>query len=154
MASQAVYKPKKKGQELTAFELKMHEIKMQADEMVRKATLEEYEALVSAGKQAEADAFRQSNLKYFPIRDTAKAFSSWKKSVELIPQIEAKIASLRKKIDKYEKEATATEEEIVSAKAVLEADGYALSVCIAKVQGARLPGVAAWTLQEVEARLK
>ena len=154
MASQATFKPKKKGQEMSAFELKMHQMKMKLEEDMRQATLDEYEALVSGGRQAEADAFRQINLKYFPIRDTAKAFRSWKMSVLLRTQIDAKVASLQKKIDKYQKEAGTRDDEIARDKVILEADAYALSVCIAKEQGPRMPDVAAWTLTEVEDRLK
>jgi hypothetical protein len=130
----ATYQPKKKGgvKELTPFELKLLQIQEQQQDLIRLATVQEYEDLVKAGNQKEADAHRERNQKYFPMKDSKGAFAKWKKALIERAQREQVLASQMKKVEKLRGDIASRTAEMEQQRAIFEGDAVAVRFCLAK----------------------
>ena len=130
----ATYQPKKKGgaKELTPFELKLLQIQEQQQDLIRLATIQEYEDLVKSGNQKEADAHRERNQKWFPMKDSKGAFLKWKKAVIERAQREEVLASQMKKVQKLRLDIASRTSEIEAQRVIFESDAVAVRFCLAK----------------------
>lgn len=130
----ATYQPKKKGGEkvLSPYEIKLLQIQQQQQELIRQATVQEFEDLVKAGKQSEADAFREKNLKWLPMKDAKGAFYKWKKALVEKTQREEVLASQLKKVEKLRATIAERASEIEEQRLIFVSDAVAVKFCLAK----------------------
>jgi hypothetical protein len=130
----ATYQPKKKGgaKELTPFEQKLLQIQEQQQDLIRQATIQEYDDLVREGKQKEADAHRERNQKWFPMKDSKGAFAKWKKALIERAQREEVLASQMKKVEKLREDIASRTAEIETQRPLFEDDAVAVRFCLAK----------------------
>lgn len=128
------YEPKRKGgaKELTTYQLKVLQIQEQQQDLIRVATIQEYEDLVKSGNQKEADAHRERNQKWFPMKDSKGAFSKWKKAVIERAQREEVLASQMKKVQKLRLDIASRTSDIEAQRAIFEGDAVAVRFCLAK----------------------
>lgn len=130
----ATYQPKKKGgsKELTPFELKLLQIQEQQQDLIKQATIQEYEDLVKEGKQKEADAHRERNQKWFPMKDSKGAFARWKRALIERAQRAEVLASQMKKVEKLRQDIALRTAEVETQRPLFESDAVAVRFCLAK----------------------
>lgn len=132
----ATYAPKSKAakeKELTSLEIKLLEKKQErkraAAEETRQLVIQEYEELVKAGKQEEADVVRNTHSKYFPERDHKGMYQKWKEAIINRSQREETLSNVLKKVEKLRRDIEAKGQEIEALGKMIATDKKTMEFC-------------------------
>ena len=132
----ATYAPKSKAakeKELSSLEIKLLEKKQErkraADEETRQLVIQEYDELVKARKQQEADALREKYSKYFPERDHKGMYQKWKEAITNRSQREETLSNVLKKVEKLRCDIKTKSQEVQAFGKMIEADKKSMEFC-------------------------
>ncbi len=132
----ATYAPKTKAakeKELSSLEIKLLEKKQESAralaEQMRQVVLQEYDELVKAGKQEEADALRDEYPKHFPERDFKGLFQKWKEAIINRAQREEMLSVVTKKVEKLQRDIEDKSQVVETFQKLIQADKKAMEFC-------------------------
>ncbi len=132
----ATYAPKSKAakeKELSSLEIKLLEKKQErkraANEETRQLVIQEYDELVKAGNQEEADALREKYSKYFPERDHKGMYQKWKEAIINRSQREETLSNVMKKVEKLRRDIEDKGQEVETNGKLIATDKKSMEYC-------------------------
>ncbi len=132
----ATYAPKTKAakeKELSSLEVKLLEKKQESArvlaEQMRQLVLEEYDELIKAGKQEEADRLRDEYPKHFPEKDLKGMYQKWKEAIIKRSQRQEMLLVEMKKVERLQSDIDGRSQEVGALQTLIEADKKATEFC-------------------------